>query len=287
MGILKNSKVVAVVTTTLLISSLFWLMNTKRVNGSLEAGLQKEKLHSEALLSEKLSLEKDMQKFKAQLSTLNNKNTELDKLVSSTSAKLKSQESEYNRMKRQNLSLGQLQKQRQELIALQSQLENDLRELRSSNAELEAKNSDLNAIIASLQERNRILTDDLNKAMFAAVDQSQIQAVRGKAERLTVKAKRTRKLIATFEVPNNLKNLSFRILDSKGKALTQKDGTIASIITPSEGSYTASSDAETSGNRLQRVELSYIAKEKLRTGVYTVEILNDNLYVASLKVKLK
>lgn len=287
MGILKNSKVVAVVTTTLLISSLFWLMNTKRVNGSLEAGLQKEKLHSEALQSEKLSLEKDMQKLKAQLSTLNNKNTELGKLVSSTSAKLKSQESEYNRMKRQNLSLGQLQKQRQELIALQSQLENDLRELRSSNAELEAKNSDLNAIIASLQERNRILTDDLNKAMFAAVDQSQVQAVRGKADRLTVKAKRTRKLIATFEVPNNLKNLSFRILDSKGKALTQKDGTIASIITPSEGSYTASSDAETSGNRLQRVELSYITKEKLRTGVYTVEILNDNLYVASLKVKLK
>ena len=63
--------------------------------------------------------------------------------------------------------------------------------------------------------------------MFAAVDQTQIQAVKRKSEKLTVRANRTKKLIANFEVPADLKNLTFRIVDPKGNMLSQKDGTIA------------------------------------------------------------
>jgi chromosome segregation ATPase len=262
-------------------------MNTKRVNGSLEAGLQDQKLKSEALLSEKLLLEKDIQKFKDQLFKLKDENADLDNLVKSTSAKLKNQESEYNRMKRENASLAQIKKQRQDLQALKSQLENELTSLRASYAALETKNTELNNTVAALQERNKILTDDLNRAMFAAVDQSQIQAVNGKSEKLTVRAKRTRKLIANFEVPANLKSLSFRITDSKGNVLTSEEGNIAFSAVPSEKNLIASSDSETQGNKLQKVEMVYIPKEKLKTGVYTVEILNENLYVGSLKVKLK
>jgi hypothetical protein len=287
MEILKSSKAIAVATTVLLVASLFWLMNTKSVNSSLEAGLQKEKLKSESLLSEKLLLEKDIQKVKDQLLSLKGRNQELDNLVQSVSAKLRAQETDYNRMKKENVSLAQVKKQRQELIALQSQMENELQSLKSSYADLEAKNNALNTTVASLEERNRMLTNDLNKAMFASVDQFQIQAVKGKSEKLTIRAKRTKKLIANFAIPANLKNLSFRILDAKGNALTPYDGTIASTITPSEKSYTVSSDAEVQGNKLQDVEVTYVPKGKLKTGVYTVEILNENLYVGSLKVKLK
>lgn len=287
MEILKSSKAIALLTTTLLVGSLFWLMNTKSVNSSLEAGLQKEKLKSESLLSEKLLLEKDIQKIKDQLFALKDQNREYDELVKSTSARLKAQEGEFNMMKKESLSLAQIKKQRQELSALKNQLENELESLRNSYTHLENKNQELNATIASLSERNKILTDDLNKATFAAIDQSQIQAVKGKTEKLTVRAKRTKKLIANFEVPANLKDLSFRITDSNGNALTSNDGTISSSFMPSENSYTASSDSEIAGNKLQKVEMIYLPKAKLKTGVYTVEILNENLYVGSLKVKLK
>lgn len=287
MEMLKSPKAVAVVTSALFVASLFWLMNTRHVNSSLEAGLQEQKLRSEELLSEKLLLEKDIQKFKEQLGTLKDQNADLDNLVKSTSAKLKSQESDYNRMKRENASLGQIKKQRQELQALKSQLQNELSSLKVSYAALEAENNELNNTVATLQERNRVLTGDLNRAMFAAVDQSQIQAVKGKNEKLTIRAKRAKKLIANFEVPANLKSLSFRITDSKGTVLTSADGTTAFTSTPSDKNLMASSDTEVQGNKLQRVEMVYIPKEKLKTGVYTVEILNENLYVGSLKVKLK
>ena len=287
METLKSTKAIAIVTTALFFASLLWLMNTKRANSSLETGLENEKLVSEELLSEKLLLEKDLQKIKNQLFTLQDRNLELDNVVKNTKAKLETQEAEYKRMKKENLSLAQLKKQRKDLIALQSQLENELQTVKSSYADLVEKNNELINTVAFLQERNMLLTNDLNKAMFAAVDQTQIQAVRRKNEKLTVRAKRTKKLIANFEVPADLKNLTFRIVDPKGNMLSQKDGTIASTSTPSEKSFTASSDPELHGNKLQKVEMIFIPNEKLETGVYRVEILNANLYVGSLKVKLK
>jgi predicted nucleic acid-binding Zn-ribbon protein len=287
MEMLKSSKAIAAATTVLLVASLFWLMNTKSVNSSLEAGLQKEKLKSESLLSEKLLLERDLQKVRDQLLSLRGKNFELDNRVRNTSARLEALEPAYNRIMKENASLVQIKKQRQDLITLQSQLENELQSLKNSCAALEAKNSALNTTVASLEERNKMLTNDLNKALFVSVDHAQIQAVKEKTEKLTIRAKRTKKLIANFEIPANLKNLSFRILDTQGNALAHNDGTIASTLTPSDKSYTASLDPEVQGNKLQNVEMIYVPKGKLKTGVYTVEILNENLYVGSLKVKLK
>ncbi|MEX2233330.1 MAG: hypothetical protein WD824_14300 [Cyclobacteriaceae bacterium] len=283
----KSSKAIAMVTTALFIGSLFWLMNTKRVNSSLETGLQDERLKSEEYLSEKLLLERDLLKIKDELLILQGTNAEQGDLVKSMSTKLANQEAEYDRMKKQNISLHQIKKQRQELIALQSQLENELQSIKLSHAELETKNNELTHSVASLQDRNRILMDDLNRAMFAAVDHSQIQALKGKKEKLTIRARKTNKLIANFEVPANLKNLSFRIVDSKGNSLTQKDGTMASTISPSDKSYMATTDSESISSKLQKVEMVFIPKARLETGVYTVEILNENLYVGTLKVKLK
>lgn len=287
MEMIKSPKAIAVVTTALFLASLLWLMNTTRMNGSLEANLQKEKVRTESLLSEKLLLEKDIQKMKDQLASMRGKNEDLDKLYAATSSKLQQQEADYNRMKRENASLAQIKKQKQELIALKSELENELQRLKTSYAELENKNREMNQAIASLEERNKLLTDDLHRAMLASIDHSQIQATKKRDDRLTVKASRTKKLMANFEVPASLKNITFRIIDPKGKALNSDKGLISSSVTLSDKSYVASADGNATGNKLQNVEMTYIPKQKLKSGVYTVEILNENLYVGSLKVKLK
>ena len=150
MQFLSNSRTVAVITTALFVGSLFWLLNTKRVNGSLEEGLQNEKLKSESLLSEKLSLEKEIEKFQEQLFSLKDQNLQLDNLVQSTTTKLKRQESEYDRLKKENLSLAQVKKQRQELVALKSALENELQSMKDSYHAMEEKNRELNNAIAGL-----------------------------------------------------------------------------------------------------------------------------------------
>ncbi|MBT1696431.1 hypothetical protein KK083_06065 [Fulvivirgaceae bacterium PWU4] len=283
----SSSKTQAVVTTALLVASLFWLLNTKRVNRSLEGGLNNERLRSEALLSEKLLLEKDLDKFKNQLFALKDKNDALNNVVQATEARLKARESEYDRMKRQNLSLQQVKKQREELIALQKDLERQLEDMKLSYTTLQAQHQELNNTVALLQERNRLLNDELNKAMLAAIDQSQLQAVKGKHERLTVSARRTKKLIANFEVPAGLRNLSFRVVDPQGRPLDADEGTIASNVLNTDENYVASTDGSGTSAKPQKVQVVYIPKRKLKAGVYRVEILSENLYAGSLNVKLR
>jgi len=284
---MKKSNAVAFVATVAMVAAVLWLLNTRSINASLEEGLQKERLKSESLLSEKLLIEKDLEKIKEQMSSLRGHNAELDKVLQETEAKLKRQEADYNRMKRENQSLAQIKKQRQELQLIQRQLENELAMLRTSYAALESKNAELNNTIASLEDRNRILSDDLNRALLASIDQGQVQAVRGKSERLTVRARRTQKLMANFEVPGNLKQLSFRIIQPDGNVLGKDAGTTAFTTAPSDESVTASTERTASTSKMQRVQMVYIPKEKLKSGTYTVEILNENLYVGSLRVKLR
>lgn len=284
---IQSSKAIALGTTALLVICLVWLFSVKRINTSLETGLENERLKSEQLLSEKLLLDKEIQKFRDQLVSLKDQNSSLDNVVKNLNTKLNNQEAEYNRMKKQNMTLAQVKAKKAELEVLQNQLQNELTALRNSYAALASKNLELNNTVARLEERNRVLTNDLSRAMFASVDQSQIEAVKGKADKLTVRAKRTKKLIANFKVPANMKNLSFRIVDPKGHALTSQDGTTASTATPTDDSFTASADPQVMPNKLQQVQMTFLPERKLNAGLYTVEILNDNLYVSSVKVKLK
>lgn len=283
----KTAKVIAAITTGLLLIGLFWLIGAKRSNSSLNEELEKESLRSESLLSEKLLLEKDLQKVNHQVLSLKDELRQLDNRYQSAVNALANQQADYDKMKRANASLAKLKNERTDLIALQSKLENEIQMLRMDKAVLESKNDDLESSVALLQERNKLLSEDLKRAMFAAVDQSMVDAVRGKKEKLTVKASRTGKLVATFDLPADYNNLSYRILDSNGNILSFNDGNISSTTTPSQDSYTASSDAMVERNKLQTVRMVFTPKKKLKTGVYRVEILNENLYVGSLRVNLK
>lgn len=287
MTTVRNPKVIAIAATALCIGSLVWLMSTRGVNSVLETSLEQERLKSESLLSEKLLLEKDVEKMKGQLSSLKGINDDLDEAVRKAEEKFVEREAELARLKKQNATLAEVRKQREALLGVQRELERELMALKASYADLENENRLLASNIAQLQERNRILSEDLNRAMFASVDQSQVQAVKGRKERLTVRARRTNKLIADFEVPANMRSISFRIVDPKGNALGEKQGTIVYHASAGEQNVVASNAEGAAGPGIQKVKMEYTPKQRLQAGVYKVEILNENLYVGSLNVKLR
>lgn len=284
---LNNPRTVAIVTTVLCVASLFWLLSTQKVNSSLQSTLKDEKLRSEALLSEKLLLMKDVAKIKDQLASLRGINAGLDEVVKASEAKVAAREQELGKLRAQNASLAKLRKQREELLGLQRDLERELASVRSLLMAAESENYARSQTIARLQEQNRLLTEDLNRAVNASLDRFQMQTVKGRKERLTVRARKTDKLMAAFDVPASLTNVTFRIIDKDGNALGPTDGTIASRFTPSEQNVVASAHQGHLVDAVQKVEMEYLPKKKLRSGVYTVEILNDNLYVGSANVKLR
>lgn len=287
MKTLTNPKLIAAITTAVCVASLVWLMNTNHVNDSLHTGLRDEKLKNEKLLSEKLLLERDIHRANDQLNVLKAENGSLDGKVRAAEQRLREQEAAYHELKKkQNASLASVKKHRDELALLNRDLESQVRQLQTANASLLTENAQLQHTVASLQEKNRLLVNDLHLAMQSVMDHTEVHAVKKRQERLTVKAGRTKKLVATFEVPASLKNLKYRLVDPGGAILSHDHGTFASRVV-SSSELTASTEAMSRGANPQVVEVIFSPAKKLKPGLYKLEILNDDLYVGSMKVTLQ
>lgn len=283
----KNTKVATAVVITLLVISLAGLVMLYNSNGELQGNLNTEKLKGESILSQKLILEKDLAKFKSQIESLNGINRELDRELALTSARLAAKEAEFKKVQNESMSLKQLKKQHMELLALQKEWENSMASMKDKLQSLENEKKDMSKVIASLEERNRILSDDLQKSQLAFLDYSQLETLK-KNNKLTASSRKTKKLKATFEVPSNLKDISFKITDPSGKVLTEKEGTIASRIVTDTKSYTASAASyEETAKNLKHMEMIYLTNKKLKPGIYKIQVLSENLYVSSLQVRLK
>ncbi|HCR54694.1 MAG TPA: hypothetical protein DIW27_09775, partial [Cytophagales bacterium] len=247
-----------------------------------------EKLKSEKMLSEKLSLDKEIVKLKQSISSLQGKNADLDKMLSSASSKIAMKESELKKMQKENASLKQYKQQLADIQKIKSDLETQISSLTNSlNASNKEKES-LNRLVADLQLKNKDLMNELNQMQIASLDDIRIEAF--KKNKLTVSAKKTKKLDVNFLIPasNSSENLQFKITDPNGKLLTPADGTIAFVETDDASLLTADLSNTLYLKQTKQVKMQYTPKSKLKPGVYRIEILNsDSKYMGSLQVRLR
>ncbi|HCM75074.1 MAG TPA: hypothetical protein DIS90_01735 [Cytophagales bacterium] len=285
---IQNPKIIAGTVTFLLALTLVALINFYQDNNALEAGINSEKLKSEKMLSEKLSLDKEIVKLKQSISSLQGKNADLDKMLSSASSKIAMKESELKKMQKENASLKQYKQQLADIQKIKSDLETQISSLTNSlNASNKEKES-LNRLVADLQLKNKDLMNELNQMQIASLDDIRIEAF--KKNKLTVSAKKTKKLDVNFLIPasNSSENLQFKITDPNGKLLTSADGTIAFVETDDASLLTADLSNTLYLKQTKQVKMQYTPKSKLKPGVYRIEILNsDSKYMGSLQVRLR
>lgn len=272
----------------IIVASLTGFFQQYNVNADLQESLNKEKLNAESLLSQKLLLDKDIAKFKEQIESLKGINADIDRSLANVTKNLQKAEDDIRYIKRENATVRQVKKQNDELIAVRKALEKSILELNSTLVQLQNEKVDLANKVAFLEQQNGQLVDDLQKAQIALFDQSQVESVK-KNERLTVNARKTKKLNATFNVPSNMRDIGFRIYDPDGKIISTQDKGSLSFQTSDNNVLTASSknDAQADRNPNKKVTMSFASKDKLKPGVYKIEILSEKLYVASMQVKLK
>lgn len=285
---IQNPKIIAGTVTFLLAIAMVGLISFYEANKSLESGLNSEKLKSEKILSEKLLLDKELAKLKQSIASLQGKNSELDKMLGNASSKISIQENELKKLQKENASMRRYKQQFAELEKLKSELESQLVSLTNS---LDASNKEkdaLNKMIAGLQTKNKNLEDELNKMQIAALDDIRIEAF--KKNKLTVSAKKTKKLDVTFLIPANTSSerLQFKITDPSGQLLTSKDGTIAMTEMEETPMLTASTDNSLYLKQTKQIKLEYKPTFRLKSGIYRIEILDEkNTYMGSLQVRLK
>lgn len=122
---------------------------------------------------------------------------------------------------------------------------------------------------------NTGLKDELDRLAQnkAFIDASLTEAFRGKKERLTVLARKTRKLQVSMTLPANTAHSAQYILTAPDGEVIRGDQPGMSIISrPSQGQQTADLGGVGSIANTEDVKLVYMPKKKLKPGLYRMEV---------------
>lgn len=256
------------------------------VNRSQLKNLNDEKLKSEMMLSEKLALHKEIKKLKSQITSLNGKNSELDKLLAETNQKLSEKEAQINRIALENGNIKKLKKELAELTQLKKDFDNRVSVLNETIQKLNNEKDNLNETIASLEKENQQLAANLDILSSMRADNYLVETNK-RNDRLTVVAKRTKKMTVTFIVPENMvENISFKLTKPDGKQVDGTDNGIAyRVVNGDEGLTASISDGAI--KVAKKIEMTYEPKVKQKPGVYKIEMYNNDKYIGACNVKLR
>lgn len=283
----SKEQIIAATTTALLFISLIAIGYYYDSNSSLKGGLNQEKLKSESLFSEKLALSKEAEKLKSDILSWKGKTKEADSKLDNAMKHVTEMETTIRNLRRDNASLPSLRNELAELKKIRTDLESHIASLEGSNKVKESKINELTAEISSLQSE---LAETRTKILPVNItDNFRIESQRGRKNKLTVNAARTKRMVVSFEIPMAMtENISFQIttpdgehISSDNKALTHEvieDGlNFIASLSPMTGEFEIS----------KRVEMTYSPSKKLDPGVYTIDILHNGKKSGRSQVKLR
>lgn len=285
---MKREKSIITAAVILLLAAILGIGYFYSANKSITSILNKERLYGEKTLSEKLALEKDIDAFKTKINAMSGKNDELDKMLAATNQKLSDKENEIRRIYRENGNIKALKKEIAELTQLKKDFELQAASLNEMIKSLNKEKMALNETIAALQSENKQLAANLDILSSMTSDNFLVETTKKKGK-LTVMAKRARKMTVSFNVPNNVsENISFKIIKPDGSKVDGKENGVAyRVVNPEEG-LTASTSAVIETVKVsKKIEMTYQPKEKQKPGIYKIEMYDGDKYIGACNVKLR
>lgn len=285
-----TARKVAAITTTLFFAALTALLLLQNKNWSLDQVLQDTRIQQEKLMGEKQQLEKSVAKFKAELAKKGSENIELGAKISEQLARLEQLEKENKKFRSTAKQIEGLKKEKADLQAMLNDLERDMMRMDKSLQDLTAENARIKLENKELAASNAKLDNHVSALQEVAINNALVEAVQGKKkQRLTVVAKRTKGLKMEVDLPASMTdNLQLKVLDPKGKELTDQDGTAYITEVLSDENLTASLtlvDGELVAAK--RMKLEFAPKKKLTQGTYTLEVNNGKKSLGKIQVKLR
>ena len=266
----------------LLVMSITGLFLLQRSNKSLHSELDQQRLKSEALLSEKLLVEKDLERTKQSNENLEDDKFNLARTLEHKVEVVSTQTAENKRIKK-------ALRFAEETLEAERAASKDLKDkLADGEGELKNVTKVMSDSIAMLQSNIASLQHSLNEAILTSIDQTQVTGLKKRNGRITSKARAVNKLVANVRVPGVLSDLNFVVEGPDGSVISDREGTVAAQVVNEDETFTAS--ARESGYQTlqpQTVQITYTPENKLRPGTYTLKIFNNSKYVGSMKVELR
>jgi small-conductance mechanosensitive channel len=288
----SKESTIAVIVTILLLASLGMCLFFMSGKDSAEDILSQEKIKSEKMLSEKLALSKEIEQLNDKINSESTKNGALSNSVKDLQSQLAKKESQ---LKSINSVYSERDKYKKQLEALMNEkklTDQQLAELSSKLKSLESNHNDAKFDAALLKNKNDALAAR-NEILSSLMANNYGLEAHKKGEKLTVKAKRTKELVAGFDLPVSMtENLKFTITNPTGKRITSDKSKsihyVASETDEVNSEMIASTNWKVESNDFtKRIVLTYKPEEKLEGGVYNIDIYAAEVYLGSSQIRLK
>lgn len=285
-----QSKQIVLIASTVLAAIILAFVVIK--NRSLVKNLKNEKLNTEIHLSEKLLVEKSLDKMKTDLATLVGKNNELDKKNLELLKQLEAKEAELKRIQGESAAMRSLRARVKELEASISKQKEEHDKAQNSskkeNEKLTTENNDALKSIKTLEKEKEELIAKNTILRAMAGNNYSVEAVRGKNDKLTVRARRTQRLIYTFQLPSDVGNgLHFIIITPEGEKFNSKENKSATINVTQKSDNFFAKNTQLGSVNTKSIEMIYVPSERLGKGEYVFEVYNDNSYIGSSRMRLR
>ena len=230
------------------------------------------------MLSEKLRAEKEVARITSELNELEKRYADSDRAHQTTQQELTLVKQELARSGSNSKLTAGLKSINQELLKSNEILQQRIAAHETSEKELQVDHDKLALTLALTESEADDLRDKLQKLAGEGrtIRQSLIESTT-KTQKLTVKAKRTKNITISGEVPADIQQATFRIFDPKGNEL--KDG----ITT----AYVSSDNKSVNNSGFNRFQMTFKPTRKLVAGLYTIDIFNDAGNIGSLQVRLR
>ena len=287
---IQRTKVIAGISTILLITSLIFSGNYYFENKGLSKENRSEKLKSEKLLSEKLLLDKEIFGLRGNITSLMGKNKDLDNYLNEANAKLNQKEAEISRLTKENRKVKSLQKELNDIKRIRIELNKQISDMTEIINQLRNENDGLANQIQYLQTENQSLHARILKMNSNKAGNFLVEVTKGKKDKLTARAKQTDKITVSFDVPemtaSGKNNVYMVIFDPKGNAIENEKIT-KTTISIDGNSKTIVPCATKEIKNTRRASMSYEPDENHGAGIYKIEIYSADAYLGGAEVKLR
>ena len=285
----RSTKIVAAVTTVLLIASVVWITGLLGRNARLADAVRSEKLSRETMLSEKLQLEKEIAKLHVEQSAQKEIVGELNHQQAALSGRLRVKDEQIRALNRLYTPAEVLRKQHRLLEKDRNELVQKVTDYQASLRDLQSEHNDAVRTVALLRDQNLSLAGQLRAAQMQSLNDVRIEALT-RRNGLTVRARNIRSLVVSATVANVVDKPVFRIITPEGRILSTEDGNVVTRIIDNDVSLKFAGLQKgvlPQAALRRRLEMVFTPKLRLAGGTYTVQVLNDDIVIGSLQTKLR
>lgn len=269
-------------TIILFAGCILWLVISRETITTLNRQSDQLRLNQEAMLSEKLLLEKSLEKESVAQSELEDQVDSLSDAMMSLQHNYASAQ-EHSRGLR--LQLGQSKGREHELQNKLDAASEETARQEEWNMMIQITNRLKADSISLLLDQMGHLREALTRAETHTIDGTLLVAQKRNGK-LTTKTKRVDKIIARVNLPVNLQNLTYQLAMPNGTLIDDGNSLIAREVSePFLLSASLQPISPVAGVRT--VELIYHPTSKLSAGRYDIKIQNNDTYVGTMAIMLE